>query len=45
MAKQKEHDSVSVSINGKTVTKVVPTQVKDGQLVADLSTIESGVKQ
>ncbi len=44
MAKNKEHDSVTFVKNGVSMTKVVPTVVRDGKLVADDTAPEIGVK-
>ena len=39
-----KHTTVSTTVNGKTVTKVVRTAVKDGKIVPD-ETEQDGVRQ
>ena len=45
MAKSQEVGTVSTIKNGVLITKVVPTQVKDGKLVPDDTHARNGVQQ
>lgn len=45
MPKSKEQDTIQTSNSGKKEKRIVPTTVKNGQLVADDQSPDNGVKQ